>query len=81
MDIQCIYSVPLNATGTPPVEGEFWQYSQASCTIPYMTEYQSGTSTFYLSNTIDGGEVLIFTIVLVVFVAGIVKGLWNFFIR
>jgi hypothetical protein len=81
MDIQCSYSVPLNATGTPPTGGDFWQYSQATCSVPYIAQYQSGTSTFYLSNTIDGGQIILIVFVMMFFVAGIIKGLWSFFLK
>ena len=81
MILNCVFSVPLNASGTAPTGSDFWQYSSSSCEVPFITQYQSGTSTFYLSNTIDAGQIILIVFVLMVFVAGVVKTIWDFFLR
>lgn len=81
MDIICIHSVPLNASGTIPGPDDFWQYSSSSCNVGYIQQYQSGTSTFYLSNTIDAGQIILVVFVLMFFVAWFVKAIWDFFLK
>jgi predicted S18 family serine protease len=81
MDIHCQFSAPLKADGVPPnLNSQEWEFSQMVCsstpsssTLPDYISKITSTSTpersFYISNTIDLGQVLLlgFLILILVF--------------
>ncbi len=56
----CTNSLPLNASGTPPVDLEFWQFSRIECMV--------STST-YPDPVITSGDMNIFLMVFLTFFA------------
>lgn len=79
-DLICNFSLPLNASGTFPNEGDFWQFSKATCTIDYLSKYDDGTNTIYFSQVLDAGQVVIITFLILFLGFFIFKVIWNFFL-
>jgi hypothetical protein len=88
MDINCNFSEPLKADGVPPnLNSQEWEFSKMNCLMPdfptsststlpaYISEIIS-TSTpeknFYLSKTIDLGQILFLGFFLLFFLFAIV---------
>lgn len=81
MDISCSFSIPLNATGTPPVGAEFWQYSTVVCNDHRIALIENGEGqSFYIDQQISYGDFLITTIILLAFMIWIVKLIWDFIV-
>jgi hypothetical protein len=76
MDINCQFSDPRTFdNSTPQTKQDFWQYQNLTCSSTYPEFISKITSTstpersFYISNTIDLGQVLMlgFLILILVF--------------
>lgn len=91
MDIHCQFSAPLKADGVPPnLNSQEWEFSKMDCsttattttsTLPeYITKITS-TSTperyFYISKTIDLGEVLVIGFIALLVTFAIIIGIKN----
>jgi hypothetical protein len=85
MDINCEFSNPRIFDNSPPqTKQDFWQFSKMDCSIPdfstssipsYISKITSTSSpekTFYLSNTIDTGQLLMLSFGIIFFVFGVV---------
>lgn len=81
MDYPCEFSSPLNASGTPPVNNDFWQYSKATCTTPYITLIENGEGqSFYVNQQISYGDFMIITFLLLFLMYVLVRTVWNFLV-
>jgi hypothetical protein len=80
MDLNCQFSDPVNYTGSPPAEGEPFAFSGMSCSDDKFSLQANGTSgaNFYIDKTISYGQILIIFFVLLFFVFGVFKMMWNF---
>jgi hypothetical protein len=75
--MECNLDMPVNFTGSPPLGGEPFAFSHSVCTNE-LTEQITGTGDFYITKSIDYGQVIILSFVLIFFVLFVVKFLWNF---
>jgi hypothetical protein len=93
MDINCIFSEPLEADGVPPnLNSQEWEFSKMDCsvsdfptsstsTLPeYISQVISTSSpanNFYISKTIDLGQILILGLFVLAFVFAITVSIKN----
>jgi len=80
MDFQCQLSQPVNASGTPPLSGEFWNFQNATCSVPYLSVATDTDAHFYLDERITYGDIFLATFMLLFLLAGIFKVVWNFIV-
>ncbi len=81
MELNCVFTQPLNASSTAPESGDFWQYSEMSCDLPFLSSFTDGTTTAYMFNVITPFAVVIFVFLIFFLVFSVIKTLWNFFLR
>jgi hypothetical protein len=81
MELNCVFSHPLNSSSTVPEIGDFWQYSEMDCDLPFLSSFSDGTTTSYYSNTITSFDVILIFFLLLILVFGIIKIIWDFFLR
>ncbi|MFA5031252.1 MAG: hypothetical protein WC495_06745 [Patescibacteria group bacterium] len=78
--MECIFSEPLNYTGSPPAEGDPFAFSEMICTDDRYEQYTNTGSgaTFYMQKSLSYGDVLVLVFLILFFVAGVFKLMWNF---
>lgn len=80
MEIGCVYSNPLTASGVPPTGSEAWQFSTVSCSHPYISYIENGQGQyFYLDERISFGDLFIGFFLLIFLMFFIFKAVWTFF--
>lgn len=81
MIISCEYNTPLTASGTVPVEGEVWQFSNVNCDYPYFTLIENGEGQqFYVNEQINYGDFIIIVFLLIFLLIFLAKIIWDFLV-
>ena len=75
----CEFSTPLTFENLPPaLATDFWQYQKMACDLPAQATITDGTNTFYISKSVDFGElVLVFFLTLFLMIK-IFTLVWDF---
>lgn len=81
--MDCQFNNPVNFLGLPPMEGECWNFQNASCTNDQILLIQNPTTgtEYYLSKTFTYGDLLLVIFGFLIFIFLITKGLWGFFFK
>lgn len=93
MNIECDFNYPVKADGTPAGNTNQWNFKYATCVMPdfptstptsslpaYISQIISTstpTKNFYISNTIDLGQILIMGLFVLAFVFAIAISIKN----
>jgi hypothetical protein len=76
--MDCIFSQPQNYQGNPPNNHEAFAFAHMTCNTSEAENVSNGTANFYISKQLDYGQILILTFLLLFFVFGTIKFLWNY---
>lgn len=82
-NLNCIFSEPVLYTGEPPASTtEFWQFKILDCTSTNLEliENPSTGANFYLDKSINYGDILVLTFLLLFAIFGIIKAISDFFL-
>lgn len=80
MDFECQFSQPVNASGTLPVPGDFWQFQNATCSVPYLSVATDTDAHFYLDERITYGDIFLAAFMLLFLLVGIFWVVWSFIV-
>lgn len=76
--MDCDFSQPQNYQGVAPAAGEPFAFQHMTCNTSQAELIDNGTANFYISKQLDYGQILILTFLLLFFVFGTIKFLWNY---
>ena len=78
--MDCDFTTPLNYLGETPIAGDPFAFSEMTCVDASTSEYVNGVSgaNFYIKKSLSYGDILVLTFLILFFVAGVFKLLWNF---
>ena len=78
--MDCVFTSPLNYTGSPPAEGDPFAFSEMSCTDDRFLQYTNGNTgaDFYVQKSLSYGDILMISFLILFFVTVVCKILWNF---
>lgn len=77
--LTCEFFNPVNYLGNEPLEGEPFQFKNATCSTDFISLIEdNGDAHFYLDERITYGDIFIMSFILLFFLAGIFKLVWDF---
>jgi len=76
--MDCDLSQPQNYQGNTPAVGEPFAFQHITCNTSEAEQVTNGTANFYINKQLDYGQILILTFLLLFFVFGTIKFLWNY---
>jgi hypothetical protein len=78
--MDCDFTIPLNYLSEAPVFGEPFAFSKMTCVDASTSEYinTGNGSNFYLKKSLSYGDILIIVFLILFFVSGVFRLLWNF---
>jgi hypothetical protein len=82
-NLNCVFSEPVDfQRNIPLTKQDFWNFSKMTCfsSSTELIENSENGSEFYLSKTINYGDILVLTFLLLFAIFGIVKLIGDFFI-
>jgi hypothetical protein len=79
--MDCNFSNPVNASGSRPSAGEYWQFASATCQEIYITKIEDGQGNFYYVDArITYGDFFIAVFLILFLVAFAWKAVFDFIV-